>query len=156
MFALRSIRAPLARASLRTAPVARFSALSVRFGGHGDAKVSQGPGAEAGSIPTDLNQSTGLERAELLGKMQGKDIFDLAPLEVHVRGTKANPTIIHSRDPIRYVGCTGVPGETHEVNWLLIDETHDFDRCNECGNVYKWTAYEPDENFPANKGGHHH
>jgi len=48
-----------------------------------------------------------MERAELLGKMQGKDIFDLAPLEVTVRGTKANPTIIRSRDPIRYVGCTG-------------------------------------------------
>jgi cytochrome c oxidase subunit 5b len=55
-----------------------------------------------------LDQSTGLERAEILGKMQGKDIFDLAPLEVHVRGTKANPTIIRSRDPIRYVGCAGM------------------------------------------------
>lgn len=77
------------------------------LGGHHEVKIQQGPGAAAGSTPTDLDQSTGLERAELLGKMQGKDIFDLAPLEVHVRGTKANPTIIHSRDPIRYVGCAG-------------------------------------------------
>lgn len=76
-------------------------------GGNHDVKVNQGPGAAPGATPTDLNQSTGLERAELLGKMEGKDIFDLAPLEVLVRGTKANPTIIRSRDPVRYVGCSG-------------------------------------------------
>ncbi|KAF9349718.1 Cytochrome c oxidase subunit 4 [Mortierella sp. AD094] len=156
MFALRSIRAPLARTTLRTAPVARFSALSVRLGGHHEVKVSQGPGAAPGAVATDLDQSTGLERAEILGKMQGKDIFDLAPLEFSVRGTKANPTIIRSRDPVRFVGCTGVGEETHEVHWLLIDETHEFDRCDQCGNVYKWTAYEPDENFPAVEKGHHH
>ncbi|KAF9173105.1 Cytochrome c oxidase subunit 4 [Mortierella sp. AD011] len=156
MFALRSIRAPLARATLRTTPVARFSVLSVRLGGHHEVKVSQGPGAAPGAVATDLDQATGLERAELLGKMQGKDIFDLAPLEFSVRGTKANPTIIHSRDPVRYVGCTGVGEETHEVRWLLIDETHEFDRCDQCGNVYKWAAYEPDENFPAVEKGHHH
>ncbi|KAF9196212.1 Cytochrome c oxidase subunit 4 [Haplosporangium sp. Z 11] len=156
--AIRSLRAPLARA-LRPAPaqVARFSACATRFGGHHEVKVMQGPGAAPGAVATDLDQSTGLERAELLGKMQGKDIFDLAPLEVHVRGTKAAPTIIRSRDPIRYVGCTGVPDETHEVNWLLIDQTHEFDRCDQCGNVYKWSAYEPDENFPAvEKDGLHH
>ncbi|KAF9906316.1 Cytochrome c oxidase subunit 4 [Linnemannia zychae] len=156
MFAVRTIRAPLARVTLRAAPIARFSALSVRFGGHHEVKINQGPGAAPGTTPTDLDQSTGLERAELLGKMQGKDIFDLAPLEVTVRGTKANPTIIHSRDPIRYVGCGGVPGETHEIQWLLIDKTHEFDRCDQCGNVYKWTAYERDENFPDNSGEHHH
>ncbi|KAF9432683.1 Cytochrome c oxidase subunit 4 [Entomortierella beljakovae] len=157
MFAIRSIRAPLVRTALRTAPAARFSALSVRFGGHHEVKISQGPGAAPGAIATDLDQATGLERAELLGKMQGKDIFDLAPLEFTERGTKENPTIIHSRDPIRYVGCTGVGHETHEVTWLLIDQTHEFDRCTECGNVYKWTAYEPDEFFPAtDKDSHHH
>ncbi|KAG0208254.1 Cytochrome c oxidase subunit 4 [Mortierella sp. GBA30] len=157
MLALRSIRAPLARASIRATPVARFSALSVRFGGHHEVKVQQGPGAVPGAVATDLDQSTGLERAEILGKMQGKDIFDLAPLEVLVRGTKANPTIIRSRDPIRYVGCTGVPGETHETHWLVIDQAHEFDRCDQCGNVYKWSAYEADENFPHPAGeGHHH
>ncbi|KAK3819734.1 MAG: cytochrome c oxidase subunit VB-domain-containing protein [Benniella sp.] len=156
MHALRSLRAPLARATFRTTPVARFSALSVRLGGgHHETKVLQGPGAAPGAVATDLEQSTGMERAELLGKMQGKDIFDLAPLEVTVRGTKANPTIIRSRDPIRYVGCTGVPGETHEVNWLVIDKTHEIDRCDQCGNVYKWSAYEPDEFFPGDSGHHH-
>ncbi|KAG0277895.1 hypothetical protein BGZ95_005127 [Linnemannia exigua] len=109
MFAVRTIRAPLARVTLRAAPVARFSALSVRFGGHHEVKVNQGPGAAPGTTPTDLNQST------------------------------------------------GVPGETHEIQWLLIDQTHEFDRCDQCGNVYKWTAYEADENFPIpGDKGHHH
>ena len=39
------------------------------------------PGAAAGTVPTDLEQSTGLERLEILGKMQGVDIFDMKPLD---------------------------------------------------------------------------
>ncbi|KAF9413783.1 hypothetical protein BGZ94_000627 [Podila epigama] len=109
MFALRTIRAPLARAARLSAPSARFSACATRFGGHHEVKVQQGPGAAPGATPTDLDQST------------------------------------------------GVPGETHETNWLVIDETHEFDRCDQCGNVYKWAAYPADENFPAKTGhGHHH
>jgi len=38
------------------------------------------PGAEPGTIPTDLEQATGLERLEILGKMQGIDVFDMRPL----------------------------------------------------------------------------
>jgi cytochrome c oxidase subunit 5b len=38
------------------------------------------PGAEPGTIPTDLEQATGLERLEILGKMQGIDVFDMSPL----------------------------------------------------------------------------
>ncbi|KAI4251712.1 MAG: hypothetical protein LQ352_004684, partial [Teloschistes flavicans] len=40
-----------------------------------------GPGAEPGTVPTDLEQATGLERLEILGKMQGIDIFDMKPLD---------------------------------------------------------------------------
>lgn len=40
MFAVRSIRAPLARVTLRAAPVARFSALSVRFGEYSNSHPS--------------------------------------------------------------------------------------------------------------------
>jgi cytochrome c oxidase subunit 5b len=39
-----------------------------------------GPGAAPGTVPTDLEQATGLERLEILGKMQGIDIFDMSPL----------------------------------------------------------------------------
>ena len=40
-----------------------------------------GPGAPDGTVPTDLEQATGLERLELLGKLEGKDIFDMTPLD---------------------------------------------------------------------------
>lgn len=44
------------------------------------------PGAQPGTIPTDIEQATGLERLEILGKMQGVDIFDMAPLDASRRG----------------------------------------------------------------------
>lgn len=44
------------------------------------------PGAEPGTVPTDLEQATGLERLEILGKMQGIDIFDMKPLDASRRG----------------------------------------------------------------------
>ena len=43
-------------------------------------------GAPVGTVPTDLNQSTGLERLEVLGKMQGVDIFDMKPLDASRKG----------------------------------------------------------------------
>ncbi len=45
------------------------------------------PGAEPGTVPTDLEQATGLERLEILGKMQGIDIFDMSPLPSDRVGT---------------------------------------------------------------------
>lgn len=46
-----------------------------------------GPGAKPGTVPTDLEQATGLERLEILGKMQGIDIFDMKPLPADRVGT---------------------------------------------------------------------
>lgn len=45
------------------------------------------PGAKPGTVPTDAEQSTGLERLEILGKMQGIDIFDMRPLDASRLGT---------------------------------------------------------------------
>lgn len=45
------------------------------------------PGAKPGTIPTDFVQATGLERLELIGKMQGIDIFDMRPLDASRKGT---------------------------------------------------------------------
>ena len=45
------------------------------------------PGAKPGTVPTDAEQSTGLERLEILGKMQGVDIFDMRPLDSSRVGT---------------------------------------------------------------------
>lgn len=44
------------------------------------------PGAQPGTIPTDLEQATGLERLEILGKMQGIDVFDMRPLDSSRKG----------------------------------------------------------------------
>ncbi|QSZ37027.1 hypothetical protein DSL72_009119 [Monilinia vaccinii-corymbosi] len=48
-----------------------------------------GPGAAPGTVPTDLEQATGLERLEILGKMQGIDVFDMKPLDASRKGTYA-------------------------------------------------------------------
>lgn len=44
------------------------------------------PGAKPGTVPTDYLQATGLERLELIGKMQGIDIFDMRPLDASRKG----------------------------------------------------------------------
>jgi cytochrome c oxidase subunit 5b len=44
------------------------------------------PGAKPGTVPTDVEQATGLERLELIGKMQGIDIFDMRPLDASRKG----------------------------------------------------------------------
>lgn len=45
------------------------------------------PGAKSGTVPSDIEQATGLERLELVGKMQGIDIFDMRPLDASRKGT---------------------------------------------------------------------
>lgn len=45
-----------------------------------------GPGAKPGTVPTDIEQSTGMERLEILGKMEGVDIFDMRPLDASRKG----------------------------------------------------------------------
>lgn len=97
-----------------------------------------GPGAKPGETPTDLNQSTGLERYELLEMMAGREPWDLKPLEVTHMGTKKNPIVIQTVDPERFIGCTGYPADSHPVLWLTVTHEHDFDRCPECGCVYKY------------------
>ena len=52
-------------------------------------------GAKPGTVPTDAEQSTGLERLEILGKMQGVDIFDMRPLDASRLGM--SPTISVAR-----------------------------------------------------------
>ena len=47
------------------------------------------PGALPGTVPTDLEQATGLERLEILGKMQGVDIFDMKPLDASRKGKRS-------------------------------------------------------------------
>lgn len=55
-----------------------------------------GPGGNPGAIPTDYEQATGLERLEILGKMEGLDIFDTGPLDASRRGTMESPIVVQS------------------------------------------------------------
>lgn len=95
-----------------------------------------GKGAQEGEVPTDLQQATGLERFELLGKMEGIEVFETEPLDASRIGTMANPVLIDSYDDYRYVGCTGSPAGSHVVMWLK-PTTDKVARCWECGSVYK-------------------
>lgn len=95
-----------------------------------------GQGAKEGTIPTDLEQATGLERLELLGKLEGIDVFDTKPLDASRRGTMKDPIVIDSYDDYRYVGCTGSPAGSHQVMWLK-PTVKQVARCWECGSVYK-------------------
>jgi cytochrome c oxidase subunit 5b len=95
-------------------------------------------------VPTDLEQATGLERLEILGKMQGIDIFDMKPLDASRKGTAKplhiwcthclgksiadlrdtgtldNPIIVKSFGEEQYAGCTGYPADSHVTIWLTV------------------------------------
>jgi cytochrome c oxidase subunit 5b len=95
-----------------------------------------GQGAKEGTFPTDLEQATGLERLELLAKLEGVEFFDTKPLDSSRTGTLADPILVESYDDYRYIGCTGAPADSHHILWLkpTVDQVA---RCWECGSVYK-------------------
>jgi cytochrome c oxidase subunit 5b len=81
---------------LRARPIARTFATTPRvFAGH-KAAALLGDGGKPGEVPTDENQATGLERLELLGKIEGVDVFDMNPLEMTRIGTLEDPIKIYS------------------------------------------------------------
>lgn len=59
-----------------------------------------------------------MERLEILGKMEGVDIFDMRPLDSSRVGTLDNPIIVRSAGDEQYAGCTGCPADSHVVHWL--------------------------------------
>ncbi|PLB45669.1 cytochrome c oxidase polypeptide IV mitochondrial precursor [Aspergillus steynii IBT 23096] len=114
------------------------------------------PGAKAGTIPSDVEHATGLERLELIGKMQGIDIFDMRPLDASRKGTLDNPIIVNGAGDEQYAGCTGYPADSHQVNWLTVSRDRPLERCGECGNVVKLNYVGPDEDPHAHDHGHGH
>ncbi|KAI9801877.1 MAG: Cytochrome c oxidase subunit 4 [Piccolia ochrophora] len=101
------------------------------------------PGAEPGTVPTDLEHATGLERLEILGKMQGIDIFDMKPLDASRKGTLDNPIVVKSFGDEQYAGCTGYPADSHVTLWLAMSRDRPIERCAECGNVLKMEYIGP-------------
>ncbi|KAI9861303.1 MAG: Cytochrome c oxidase subunit 4 [Vezdaea acicularis] len=121
------------------------------------------PGAPVGTVPTDLEQSTGLERLEILGKMQGVDIFDMKPLDASRKGTLDNPIVVKSFGDEQYAGCTGYPADSHVTIWLTVGESltkeqmsrdRPVERCPECGNVLKMEYVGPQDDPHAHDHGH--
>ncbi|KAF1351300.1 subunit IV of cytochrome c oxidase [Delphinella strobiligena] len=108
-------------------------------------------GAPEGTVPTDLDQATGLERFEILGKMQGVDVFDMKPLDSSRKGTLDNPIVVKSYGDEQYLGCTGYPADTHNVIWLTCSRDRPVERCPECGGVYKMEYVGPQDSHD-----HHH
>jgi cytochrome c oxidase subunit 5b len=111
-----------------------------------------GPGTGPGAVPTDLDQSTGLERYELLGKLEGRDVFDMKPLDSSRRGTMDNPIVVKSAGEEQYAGCTGSPADSHVVIWLGMSKERPIERCPECGSVYKMEYIGAQDDHH----GHHH
>ncbi|KJZ76854.1 hypothetical protein HIM_03731 [Hirsutella minnesotensis 3608] len=109
-----------------------------------------GPGAAPGTVPTDLEQSTGLERLEILGKMEGVDIFDMRPLDASRKGTMDNPIKVRSAGDEQFAGCTGYPADSHIVHWLGLSRERPIERCPECGSVYEMEYIGPQDDH------HHH
>ncbi|KAF7846005.1 hypothetical protein BT93_L5615 [Corymbia citriodora subsp. variegata] len=178
MFLRRSALAVVRRGAFRPAVVRPFSSSITRY----DAKHDQDanpkpgekskllkpfeeisseadllpPGAKEGTVPTDLDQSTGLERLEIMGKMQGVDIFDMRPLDSSRKGTLDNPIVVKSFGDEQYLGCTGCPADTHVVIWLTCSRDRPVERCPECGSVYKMEYIGPADSHDDHGHGHGH
>lgn len=109
-----AIRRTIARApaALRAAPTPvsassrLFTSSALRLAS--GPPIIQGEGAAPGEVPTDEQQATGLERFELLGKLQGVDVFDMEPLESTRLGTTKDPIMIKSYVSLRRHGCSAV------------------------------------------------
>ncbi|KAI9658998.1 MAG: Cytochrome c oxidase subunit 4 [Bathelium mastoideum] len=103
------------------------------------------PGAAPGTIPTDIEQATGLDRLEILGKMQGVDIFDMKPLDASRLGTLKDPIVVRSAGDEQYLGCTGSPADSHVVQWIITSRDRPVERCIECGSVYRMEYVGPQD-----------
>ncbi|KAH7121126.1 cytochrome c oxidase polypeptide IV mitochondrial precursor [Dendryphion nanum] len=115
-----------------------------------------GPGAKPGTVPTDLEQATGLERLEILGKIQGVDIFDMRPLDASRVGTLEDPIVVNSAGDEQYVGCTGCPADSHNVLWITLSREEPVSRCMECGSAYKMHYVGPADDPHSHDHGHDH
>ena len=107
-----------------------------------------GPGAKEGTIPSDMDQATGLERFEILGKREGIDVFDMENPVFEGNCTMKDPYLVPTYIGYRYVGCAGKDGDDHKPYWMKVEEGHPA-RCWQCGNVYA-------AKYLGEPGHHHH
>eukprot|EP00283_Hemiselmis_rufescens_P018068 CAMPEP_0173439742 /NCGR_PEP_ID=MMETSP1357-20121228/21488_1 /TAXON_ID=77926 /ORGANISM="Hemiselmis rufescens, Strain PCC563" /LENGTH=157 /DNA_ID=CAMNT_0014405139 /DNA_START=10 /DNA_END=483 /DNA_ORIENTATION=+ len=89
-------------------------------------------------IPSDMDQATGIERAEILAEMEGKPLFEEGM--VGPFGTDSNPVMVESIYEERIVGCPGDcdKGNTavnNEMRWFLVTSAQPY-KCASCGQVF--------------------
>ena len=87
----------------RTAAVRAISTTAALRSDHPPTPQIYGEGAKPGEVPTDENQATGLERLQVLGHVEGVDVFDLKPLDSSRIGTFADPIKVFSMVRLRRV-----------------------------------------------------
>merc|ERR1712072_211687 len=138
---------PIARALPQRLATRTFAASAFQRAGGGPPKMIP-EGAPEGTVPTEMNQATGLERFELLSKLNGEDPFFMAPLQVEHMGTKANPITVKSLDHDRIIGCTGFPVDSHDTIYFPVHKDNPM-RCPECGCAYAIDFVGPEPS-------HHH
>ncbi|KAL1895641.1 Cytochrome c oxidase subunit 4 [Sporothrix stenoceras] len=159
--ARRAAVAPVARRAFTTSFIRREAApptSTPKIKTLADIKTTDdllGPGAQPGTVPTDLEQSTGIERLEILGKMEDVDVFDMRPLDASRKGTVENPILVRSAGDEQYAGCTGFPVDSHNVIWVGLSRERPVDRCSECGNVYKMNYVGPQDDGHGHHDHHH-
>ncbi|EGG08240.1 uncharacterized protein MELLADRAFT_74577 [Melampsora larici-populina 98AG31] len=140
-----------------------FTSSSIQSGAdhhddHHDARppIIQGVGAKPGTVPTDLEQATGIERYEILARMEGLEPFDNKPLAVPHMGTLADPVKVFSLERTRIVGCTGFPVDSHDTIYMKVSDSRPR-RCGECGCAYVIDYHgEPDAPKPKLSVLHEH
>ena len=94
-----------ARAAFKPARLAAVRAISSTAARRSDHPTPEiyGEGAKPGQVPTDENQSTGLERLQILGAIEGVEVFDLKPLDSSRIGTLVDPIKVFSMVSLRRV-----------------------------------------------------
>jgi cytochrome c oxidase subunit 5b len=67
-----------------------------------------------------------------------------------------DPVIVRSFGEEQYIGCTGVPADTHEILWLVTSRERPIERCGECGNVIKMEYVGPEMGHDHHDDHGHH
>ncbi|KAI9021937.1 subunit IV of cytochrome c oxidase [Hyaloraphidium curvatum] len=94
---------------------------------------------EPGKIPTNYEIAVGMERFEMLQKLDGKVTFDhLVPIVAERKPTRKDPLVVRGVDHEAYIGCSGFPAESHEPVWLTLKDNGYVYRCPACGSAYKY------------------
>ena len=104
--AVRALR-PATRSAARS-PLVSLRPFTTTLRSSSGAQIPQifGSGSKPGEVPTDQSQSTGLERFQLLGELEGVSAFDMEPLDSSRVGTVENPIKVLSL--VRCCFTTGV------------------------------------------------